>query len=147
MPTKLTKQDVINKICNHLMAQQAKSMNAKGPGCAYRGAGNTTCAIGCLIPVDLYNEAIEGTSVYGTDVVEIIEQLVEMPTRQESYNSIELQEKRAAVLDFLSQLQRVHDTQPITAWASELYDIANEHHLLVPTSLKANLPRSLRSPL
>lgn len=34
------------------------------PRCFYRKPGNGSCAVGCLIPDELYDEGIEGASVY-----------------------------------------------------------------------------------
>lgn len=57
----MTPQEIYDTVINHLRAQGQRAMGTVG--CAYRGAGGTKCAVGVLIPDELYDPAIEGRSV------------------------------------------------------------------------------------
>jgi hypothetical protein len=54
------KQDVFDTVLNHIR-KQGPAVTAHGT-CAYRTEEGKSCAIGCLIPDDLYTEAMEGAS-------------------------------------------------------------------------------------
>jgi len=53
-------QAVIDKILTHLWDQGECSLVRLGVGCAYRGLNGTKCAIGILIPDDIYSPDMEG---------------------------------------------------------------------------------------
>jgi hypothetical protein len=57
----MDKQAIFDKVTTHLLEQGRPAMNEHG--CAYRGEDGTKCAIGCLIPDDLYMPAFEEKSV------------------------------------------------------------------------------------
>lgn len=52
-------QEVFNIIVAHLFKQNRRAQNADGDGCAYRD-GELRCAVGVLIPDDLYSPNLEG---------------------------------------------------------------------------------------
>lgn len=54
---------LIDKIATHLAKQQKRSESKAG--CAYRGKGGTMCAVGCLIPDELYTDRIETLTYSG----------------------------------------------------------------------------------
>ncbi len=56
--------ETVKTISAHL-AKQRKGSRVAGTDstCAYRGNDNTMCAIGCLIPDELYNEGYEGKNI------------------------------------------------------------------------------------
>lgn len=56
----LEPQDLFNIVAGHLHAQKRPSM--ADDDCAYRGTGGTKCAIGVLIPDEVYDLAMEGIS-------------------------------------------------------------------------------------
>lgn len=54
--------DVIKQIADHLAKQRDKSSQLSDEGqtfCAYRGLKGSMCAVGCLIPDELYNTELE----------------------------------------------------------------------------------------
>ncbi len=53
-------QAVFDKIVAHLRQQGTKSLGSDG-GCRYRGADGRMCAVGCLIPDDVYTPELEGS--------------------------------------------------------------------------------------
>lgn len=66
-------QEVYDTVVQHLYAQGGKSYGdfpddagAKGSsGCLYRSPDGRKCAVGALIPDDIYEEAMEGLSITG----------------------------------------------------------------------------------
>ncbi len=52
-------QAVFDKIVAHLRQQNARSISGVGD-CMYRGEGGRMCAVGCLIPDDVYRPGLEG---------------------------------------------------------------------------------------
>lgn len=61
----LNKQEVFNTVYTKLRAQGKRSivLERKHQRCVYRGRGNTRCAIGHLIPDELYTKELEGQVV------------------------------------------------------------------------------------
>ncbi len=57
----MTDQEVFDKVVRHLWQQGERA--GDGDSCFYRGPGNMKCAVGCLIPDDTYQPAMEGAGV------------------------------------------------------------------------------------
>lgn len=57
-------QTVVDKVLKHLWDQGECSQDLRKLGCLYRGHGGTKCAIGILIPDDIYSPDMEGLSFY-----------------------------------------------------------------------------------
>lgn len=57
----LNRTEIAQHIIDHLFTQRKQAANAEL--CAYRGEGQTSCAVGCLIKDEFYTPAIEGLSV------------------------------------------------------------------------------------
>ena len=57
-------QQAFDLVIQHLWNQNRTSRRdwRQAEGCAYRGTGGARCAIGALIPDDLYREDMEGLS-------------------------------------------------------------------------------------
>ncbi len=53
-------QAVVDKILKHLWDQERVSTSSYAKGCAYRGRDGTKCAIGILIPEEVYLSEMEG---------------------------------------------------------------------------------------
>lgn len=56
-------QQIFNTVAAHLFAQGKQSKNLESGCCLYRGPGDTMCAVGCLIPDDVYDKRMENWSV------------------------------------------------------------------------------------
>jgi hypothetical protein len=60
-------QEIFDIVATHLFAQGERSMVDKATGysvvCAYRGVEGRSCAVGCLIPDDLYSTDMEGGGI------------------------------------------------------------------------------------
>lgn len=53
-------QAVVDKVLKHLWDQGRVSASSYAKGCAYRGNDGTKCAIGILIPEEVYLSEMEG---------------------------------------------------------------------------------------
>jgi hypothetical protein len=63
----MNNQEIFDTVATRLTAQRVqsrgRSTNPSGTVCKYRGHDNTKCAIGCLIPDELYDPILEGRAV------------------------------------------------------------------------------------
>ena len=57
----MTAQEIFDTVLAHLRVQ-GRAAKGADDRCKYRGLGGTACAVGCLIPNDLYDPRIEGLS-------------------------------------------------------------------------------------
>lgn len=57
----MNKQEIFDRVAAHLMQQGRVSVREREESCAYRGAGGARCAVGLLIPDDLYDADMEGS--------------------------------------------------------------------------------------
>jgi hypothetical protein len=113
----MNKQEVYNKVRDHLLKQNAKSKNDNS--CAYRGDNGMMCAAGCLIPDELYNPDIDSLEDGLT------------------WNSLVREHRKIAnaistdveVHEFIRLLQLVHDEQSPERWEKSLMQLALEHGL------------------
>lgn len=93
-----TMQEAYDKVCKHLARQKERSMQQRGKGgCAYRGTGNRTCAIGCLMPDELWWPEMESLGIGDLDIAsKIVKPLLP-------------EVEKATGRTFLMRLQEVHD--------------------------------------
>ena len=61
METEWTDQTAFDAAYVHCMEQKVPAKDSRGD-CVYRGPNGTKCAIGCLIPDNLYRKGMEGDS-------------------------------------------------------------------------------------
>lgn len=107
-------QAVFDHIVRHLARQRRRSASAPAertlmslkPTCLYRGPEGTMCAVGALIPDELYHPEMEGqsarvlllsTSAQNRRLVELFEQMIEPGGSRERR------------IRFFRQLQNAHD--------------------------------------
>lgn len=120
-------RELFERVRSHLLRQGRRARPATGGGCQYRvelaaeGGRVLRCAVGCLIPEDAYDPAIEGTSLFFVSL-----------TDGRWTGSTDGSARLAAVLEaagvptfpgadrLISRLQDVHDRIPPQHWASEL---------------------------
>lgn len=113
-------QEIFDKVATHLLTQGEKSMLPHDHvvflnphlniECAYRGENGLSCAVGCLIPDDKYDEYIEGKGVSEVNAV---------CNMNWNYRQVQL----------LWELQSVHDDTPIHLWQQQLKLVADEYSL------------------
>lgn len=117
----MTNQEVFDKVAMHLLTQKRMAIQPNSQSCQYRtvvkeadGTETTLkCAIGCLIPDDVYSPAMEGSRVY---------------TLIRNYNEVS-----NILLDLndnmLADLQTVHDCRTPLLWKHELETVAHRYKL------------------
>lgn len=115
----MTKQEIFDKIADHLLTQNAQCTE---PGynamCRYR-LDNMSCAIGCLIPDELYSKKLEGKEVTNRIVREVL--------------------KKADIVNegrFLVNFQQMHDYFLPVDWSDELLAIAKTYKLNTSVLIK-----------
>lgn len=107
MITRGKRQELFNKVIAHLTEQNARAVARNGDSCRYRSAAGLKCAIGCLIPDELYDPSIEGMGVtpllFGMEdprhmnFVKILRRVTGMETEADA--------------EFLGHLQDLHDIE------------------------------------
>ncbi len=93
-----TKQEMFNMVVTHLRAQGRRAQIANGL-CRYRTDTGLKCAIGCLIPDELYSPWLENS---------LTSDLLSRPGLRELLTPSDAPGLDAG--DFLAGLQRAHDT-------------------------------------
>lgn len=116
----MTAQEIFDKVTAHLRKQGKASVDIDG-SCAYRGEGGTSCAVGCLIPDEMYDEMMEGGAVHA-----------EEPKYPELYKAIDVLGLRGNV-GLLTSLQRAHDETlqhvGMPSWENYMANIARSRGL------------------
>lgn len=112
MITKMTNQEIFDKVATHLFTQGVRSVSKTclndasfdADYCLYRGPNGTKCAVGCLIPDEDYDPTMENRSAY--DLFTSTVTPMEFPKLEP------LNENK----DILNRLQTVHDN--LSNWAT-----------------------------
>lgn len=116
----MNKQEVFDKVASHLLTQMKPSTEPDpGPetglrgACYYRSPEGLKCAIGCLIPDELYDPKFEGkrVSILPIDILR--------------YIGVETDED----LLFLRRLQKIHDEYSVELWKVKLKKFASYYDL------------------
>lgn len=121
MTDKEIMQQVVNINKAGLLAQGKKSQKniaLKGLTCAYRGEDNTKCAIGFLIPDTKYKPNFEVG----------IEDLMEDYSWAAVFD-LPIPEKIDEMLDFLGDLQKIHDQFDPARWQEKFIELAQNYNL------------------
>lgn len=103
-----TKQQTFDTVVSHLRKQKARS--STDVGCAYRGAGGMKCAVGVLIPDNLYHPEMEQRLCVQDQV---------RPTLEHLEHDILL----------CRDLQQAHDCYQPSEWEGEFIKTASAHKL------------------
>ena len=104
----MTNQETFDKVARHLLTQKARAVTEKG--CRYRTPDGLKCAVGCLIPDELYDPKMEGKTVGA------VQQL-----HAERAGHF-FREFDSGLLD---ALQAVHDRHEVEQWPSQLLKVAD----------------------
>ncbi len=113
----MNNQQAFDRMCDHLMTQKAQAY--QNGYCVFRTAQGLQCAIGCLIPDQVYHPNIEGMTVRS------------LKARYPDFAAI------VADVDtyLLDECQYVHDRHEVPQWASELRKLAQKFELEAPASI------------
>jgi hypothetical protein len=118
MLDQLTRQDLFDVIAWNLLRQNAKATAPDGVKCRYRAPDGKRCAIGWIMPDDVYSEALEYRGVpdvatvlmgteYGGDYARFLDRHIGM----------------------LNDFQEMHDARQPREWPVYLRAIAQRHGL------------------
>jgi hypothetical protein len=108
----MTRQEIFDKVAKHLLTQNSKAVDADSR-CQYKMPDGRRCAIGCLIPDELYDPEMEG---------ELLRDLLKkFPVLQTLWSDADRY--------FVCSLQMVHDIYPVAHWVDVLRFIANQFEL------------------
>ncbi len=121
------KQHTFETVAEHLITQGRKSYGVNDTDytvCAYRGWEGCKCGIGILIPDENYNPEVETRSVRYMDVVNMID------------------DQYAKDMEFLFQLQQIHDKYKVEAWPYRLEEFAFNQDLDCPQWLVTENPKT-----
>ena len=89
-------QEIFDTVATHLLKQGRRAVNPDIPHmCHYRGANGTACAVGVLIPDEVYDPMMEGRTV-----VKLVND-----------STFEIPKWMAKNATLLAWLQNVHDTE------------------------------------
>lgn len=114
----MNNQAIFNQVYAHLLKQGAASKNHGD--CVYRGDDGTSCAVGCLIPDDVYTPELERKSIKNELVNKV---LLDLGYTEEN-------------LPLLYHLQSAHDYElagaGIEPWKLKMGCIAEDFSLLMP---------------
>ena len=118
----MTKRAVFNTAAKHLLTQNCKS---KGDlGCMYRGNKGTSCAVGVLIPDELYDRSMEGG--FSTLIKKIDHKYCGNKIAKDLVNLFNKHEP------LLFRLQLIHDNILPEEWRTALDKLAKEEKIIRP---------------
>lgn len=112
--------DAFQKVKNHLLTQKEKSVKRfrySDPICQYRGDTGTSCAIGCLIPNEIYTEDMEVYNSFRSlfECYPILKPYLKPLKIKINYYREPLYYKREPL--FLGTiLQEIHDKEKVENW-------------------------------
>lgn len=106
----MTDQTMFDTVVAHLLTQNSVSVSTTG-ACVYRGPDNKKCAIGCIIPDEMYTVDLEGKEV--NLLVNNPLFSVELTTYLSQFN-----------LGLLVRLQQIHDAHNPSSWYTKLEKVA-----------------------
>lgn len=108
---------LLTQIKDFLVTQGKPSANEEGD-CLYRGPEDLKCAVGCIIPDELYKESFENCSVdhnhledlvkelsnlYDIPLYKLIEDLRVAQSIHDSYDSYDFNPKKLSFSDFINK--------------------------------------------
>lgn len=122
----MNRQEIFDKVAAHLLTQKAKSLKVSrndgitGEECRYRGMRGMKCAVGCLIPDELYNPDMEGKRVGA---------LLEHFPQLHPFFFDEHETLPTETISLLDELQGIHDTTHMRNWTFNLRAAARNFRL------------------
>lgn len=122
----MTNQEIFDTVYRHLLSQGKRAKTEDGD-CVYRTEDGAKCAVGCLIPDELYMSDIETASA------ELAALGVRDGARErflgEIFDEIGIPKESAYLL---GALQGVHDHEHPDEWQQALEFVAEKYGLTVP---------------
>ena len=109
---------IFYKVKAHLLKQGEKSMDEEYGSCRYHGDYGRSCAVGCLITANMYDDNLEGEGVHSPVVISALKPIIGTQRK-----------KRKSKLELLDALQGVHDEYPPNVWESKLEELRPEFNI------------------
>lgn len=109
---------LIDDVTSHLLTQGERSIHYQDKdksACAYRGDDGTRCAIGCLIPDELYQRGMENRTV--NTLLHAFPELQDYIFGKYNINDFKL----------LTKLQCIHDANHPCRWPEALRDLRAQY--------------------
>lgn len=120
----MTIQEIFDKVATHLLTQMKISTGRISHdlpvACKYRGDNGLMCAVGCLIPDELYDPVIEGLNSFA--LFGSVPKLKHAILSDDAHSAI-LQ------LNLIRDLQEIHDLREVPTWKDALVRLAKVHGL------------------
>ena len=109
--------EIFYKVEKHLLKQNEQAIGSSTV-CKYRTDSGLSCAVGCLIPDEIYSSKIEGGDI--TDLpANILTPLI----------GLQYTEGWSEKLHLLEKLQAMHDNRLPEKWPTYLADIKTEFNI------------------
>lgn len=111
--------ELIKDVKEFLLAQNQQSLEGSWI-CKYRGENNTKCAVGCLIPNDLYDQSFEGKTAKALFKFNKF-----LPVKKviiEKYNVRGLK-----LVNLLTHLQKIHDLDSVLDWGKRFDELIEKY--------------------
>jgi hypothetical protein len=122
----MDRQETFDKVARHLLTQGRRSAElnpmVSGGVCRYRSPDGTKCAVGALIPDELYSADMEGRSVIGLVGCDGNDDVSPWAEALRAHLGVESDYDER----FLETLQRIHDGYEPDTWPSRLIELADE---------------------
>jgi hypothetical protein len=113
----MNNQQAFDTMVQHLRKQRQKSRNSGCGTCLYRGPDGLKCAVGVLIPDELYSKEMEGQAIDRL----LISERNTFPELSKLFDGVnEL---------LLDGMQDIHDFHEPDRWESHFKSIADEYNL------------------
>ncbi len=120
----MNKQEIFDKVATHLITQNAKAVSEDdSESCLYRSPGGLTCAMGHLIPDDLYHPSMEGKGARAELFAPVYDHL-DVPYVLGDESTLHGEEVR-----LIMALQSTHDNWPPDRWPDVLATVAKDYEL------------------
>jgi hypothetical protein len=116
-------QIMFTKMVNHLRKQNSKSMTGteSDPICMYRSEDGKMCAVGCLIADEVYTFRLEDMNSSSNIVMRALDR-----------SGFDIYTYSATLI---SDMQTLHDRQPVSKWEDGFKSIAAEYKLKLPEKI------------
>jgi hypothetical protein len=117
----MNKQEIFDKVVTHLKNQNARAYDKEEDRCLYRDESTGyRCAIGCLIPDELYNPDFEGESIDTLlEKAPVLKELLKI----KNFSAI------SSDVMFLRRLQSIHDGGDLKDWPMSFRNLAVAYEL------------------
>lgn len=126
----MNRQEVFDKVKTHLLTQNKRSINGN-EGCLYRHPEGLKCAIGPLLSDEVYTPELEGKTPQHYILSKALADSgldIDLETGLETFANSS-QGLRNDDTKFLSELQFIHDYDPVEEWEIKLKEFAITNNL------------------